>query len=122
MGRNNIQNRTVVHEQRGLPQKVNPEGKLYMFSSRLMNFEFESARVHVRRAFARQTASMILLTAMCSAVLIPVALAQTGPSSRVAMQEVKSKVRVQNPKPLESDALYVCTLSGFGNLAHCYLR
>jgi hypothetical protein len=55
------------------------------------------------------------------------ALAQNNSYTRIALQltrqeEPKQKVRISARKPLDSDAVYVCTLSGFGNLAHCYAR
>lgn len=66
-------------------------------------------------------ARLALFLGVCVAVSAPMAVAQTDTASRVAFQ-VKQKVKFENRKPLDSDAAYVCTLSGFGNLAHCYPR
>jgi len=59
---------------------------------------------------------------MCSVVSISPTVAQTEGLQRVAMQDARPKAKVPNRRPLDSDASYVCTLSGFGNLAHCYPR
>lgn len=93
-----------------------------MFSSCPVKIAFAPARARGRRSLARRTAWVALLAATCSGVSIPVALPQTDAPQRVAMQEDRPKTRIENHRPLESDALYVCTLSGFGNLAHCYPR
>jgi hypothetical protein len=76
-----------------------------------------------RRRPGKPAAMAILLMAASLVVSIPPALSQSGSYSRIAMQEEpRPKPKNQSPKPLVSDALYVCTLSGFGNLAHCYPR
>jgi hypothetical protein len=68
-----------------------------------------------------------LLTVASLPFSIPSTLAQTDSYSRIALQvasqeDPKLKVKREVRRPLDSDALYVCTLSGFGNLAHCYPR
>jgi hypothetical protein len=83
---------------------------------------FKPSRIRRCPISARQTAFIALLTAMCSIVTIPTALAQTDSSARAAFQGAKQKAKLESRKPLDSDASYVCTLSGFGNLAHCYPR
>ena len=93
-----------------------------MLSGRPAKIAFEPARTRLRHALAQQAACGALVMAICTAVSIPAALAQTDSSPRIAMQNSKPKARVQSHKSLDSDALYVCTLSGFGNLAHCYPR
>ncbi len=93
-----------------------------MFSRRSTKIEIELGRGRFFLVLARRTACIALLAAGCSAVSMPAALAQTGPTSRIAVQGAKPKMNSQGHKPLESDALYICTLSGFGNLAHCYPR
>jgi hypothetical protein len=55
-------------------------------------------------------------------------MAQNVSYSRIAPQQIAlqentiPKMKGEARRPLDSDALYVCTVSGFGNLAHCYLR
>ena len=96
-----------------------------MFSSFCMGIETNSARACScsRRRRGKPTAMAILLMAAFLVVSIPPALSQSGSYSRIAMQEEpRPKAKNESPKPLASDALYVCTLSGFGNLAHCYPR
>jgi hypothetical protein len=68
-------------------------------------------------------AMAVLVMAASIVVSILPGLSQSGSYSRVAIQEEpRPKAKYQSPKPLASDALYVCTLSRFGNLAHCYPR
>ena len=48
-------------------------------------------------------------------------LSQIGLQS-TTQAEPKQRAKSSVWKPLDSDASYICTLSGFGNLAHCYSR
>jgi hypothetical protein len=74
------------------------------------------------------TPTILLIAASLSNSIAP-AMAQSGSYSRIVMQtamqdepSLKAKAKNSVRKPLDSDASYVCTLSGFGNLAHCYSR
>jgi len=75
----------------------------------------------------KATVWTILLAMVSLTFPTPSTLAQTGSYSRIAVQiasqdDLKPKVKSEVRRPLDSDARYVCTLSGFGNLAHCYPR
>ena len=69
----------------------------------------------------------ILLIAAWLPISTTPALAQYDAYARIGLQfkiqaEPKQKAINSARKPLDSGAAYVCTLSGFGNLAHCYAR
>jgi len=98
-----------------------------MPSNSSLGFRTESDPAPSRHRRRKAILSTLLLTFASLSFSIPTTLAQTGSVSRIALQvasqdDPKSKVKSEIPRPLDSDALYVCTLSGFGNLAHCYPR
>ena len=93
-----------------------------MLSARPLDVAIDSAWIRRCPIPAPKRAGVALFVAVCAAVSIPTALAQTDSSARVAFQGAKQKAKFESRKPLDSDASYVCTLSGFGNLAHCYPR
>jgi hypothetical protein len=70
----------------------------------------------------------IVLVALYCCLSIRLALAQSEAYSRVSeQQQVASeepRLRAINfePRPLNSDALYICTISGCGRIARCHAR